>query len=218
MASGGVRRHRRRDRQAAVRERDGARAERTAPAPRRPTRGSQGALPQSRTAARRSRRASPGPTCSPSPHSPPGGRRRTVLARRGHGQEALRLRLFDDPDPDVRSAASRGMRRATVGSDLIAVVLRLYRQGDAHARARCLDVIDRLTDLNVYGIDNALADQRWTSTWRPARTPRPDGPRRALLQQRHRTQGLHRLDRSAATRARFAVAAGRARTSSWSVR
>ncbi len=134
--------------------------------------------------------------------------------------------LFDDPEPDVRSAASRGMRtiaemtpdaagplieafirsaafsdnmndlidsleklgtrlpasaleaceravevggrelgdirsaRATVGVDLITVVLRLYRQGDAEMRSRCLDIIDRLTDLDVYGVDRALAEER----------------------------------------------------------
>jgi hypothetical protein len=55
---------------------------------------------------------------------------------------------------DIRSA------RATVGGDLITVVLRLYRQGDAQTRSRCLDIIDRLTDLNVYGVDRALADER----------------------------------------------------------
>jgi hypothetical protein len=55
---------------------------------------------------------------------------------------------------DIRSA------RATVGGDLITVVLRLYRQGDAQTRSRCLDIIDCLTDLNVYGVDRALADER----------------------------------------------------------
>ncbi len=134
--------------------------------------------------------------------------------------------LFNDPDSDVRSAASRGMRkiaevapdaldplveafirsaafdenmdhlidsleklgtklptsaleaceraveaggrelgdirsaRAIVGGDLITVVLRLYRQGGAETRSRCLDIIDRLTDLNVYGVDRALAEER----------------------------------------------------------
>lgn len=55
---------------------------------------------------------------------------------------------------DIRSA------RATVGGDLMTVVLRLYRQGDAQMRSRCLDIIDRLTDLNVYGVDRALAEER----------------------------------------------------------
>lgn len=55
---------------------------------------------------------------------------------------------------DIRSA------RATVGGDLITVVLRLYRQGDAQTRSRCLDIVDRLTDLNVYGVDRALAEER----------------------------------------------------------
>ncbi len=136
------------------------------------------------------------------------------------------VELFDDPEPDVRSAASRGMRniaqvapeeldsvieafirsaafeddadalfgsleklgsrlpasaleaceravevggeelgditsaRAVLSSDLLTVVLRLYRQGDALDRSRCLDVIDRLTDLNVYGVDSVLAEER----------------------------------------------------------
>lgn len=149
-----------------------------------------------------------------------------VLAENVADSAAALAHLFDDPDPDVRAAASRGMRhidevapdaldelidsfvrsaafrdnlehlidaleklgsrlpasalaaceqavaaggnelgdirsaRATIGSDLIAVILRLYRQGDSQARARCLDVIDRLTDLNAYGIDSALADER----------------------------------------------------------
>lgn len=55
---------------------------------------------------------------------------------------------------DIRSA------RATVGGDLITVVLRLYHQGDPQTRSRCLDIIDRLTDLQVYGLDRALAEER----------------------------------------------------------
>jgi hypothetical protein len=43
---------------------------------------------------------------------------------------------------------------------LITVVLRLYRQGDATIRKRCLDIIDRLADLNAYGIAAALEAER----------------------------------------------------------
>jgi hypothetical protein len=43
---------------------------------------------------------------------------------------------------------------------LVAVVLRLYRQGDKRTRADCLDIIDRLTDINGYGIFRAPADER----------------------------------------------------------
>ena len=50
--------------------------------------------------------------------------------------------------------------RARVSSDLVTVVLRLYRQGDKHLRARCLDLVDRLTDLNAYDMERALGDER----------------------------------------------------------
>jgi hypothetical protein len=51
-------------------------------------------------------------------------------------------------------------RRAAAGRDLITVVLRLYRQGDAELRNRCLDVIDRLTDSNAFGVTEALEAER----------------------------------------------------------
>lgn len=43
-----------------------------------------------------------------------------------------------------------------MGRDLIAIVLRLYRQGGKTLRVRCLDLIDRLTELNAY--DTAALD------------------------------------------------------------
>ena len=55
---------------------------------------------------------------------------------------------------DIRTAHAR------VSSDLVTVVLRLYRQGDKDLRARCLDLIDRLTDLNAYDMERALDDER----------------------------------------------------------
>lgn len=55
---------------------------------------------------------------------------------------------------DIRTA------RARVSSDLVTVVLRLYRQGDEDLRARCLDLVDRLTDLNAYDMEQALDEER----------------------------------------------------------
>ena len=46
-----------------------------------------------------------------------------------------------------------------MGRDLIAIVLRLYRQGDKTLRVRCLDLIDRLTELNAYDAQ-ALDNER----------------------------------------------------------
>lgn len=54
----------------------------------------------------------------------------------------------------------RGTRRATMSRDVTSVVLRLYRQGDAAIRARCLDVIDQLTQMSAYGLEAALAAER----------------------------------------------------------
>jgi hypothetical protein len=39
-------------------------------------------------------------------------------------------------------------------------LLRVYRQGDDHQRQRCLDVIDRLSEFNAYGLADALAGVR----------------------------------------------------------
>ena len=50
--------------------------------------------------------------------------------------------------------------RAAMSPDLIAVVLRLYRQGGKTLRIRCLDVIDRLAELGAYGLREALSDER----------------------------------------------------------
>jgi hypothetical protein len=58
---------------------------------------------------------------------------------------------------DLGNMSTRG---PLIGRHLIAIVLRLYRQGDAATRAGCLDIIDRLTDDNAYGIAEALAEER----------------------------------------------------------
>lgn len=55
---------------------------------------------------------------------------------------------------DVRS------RHAVAGSKLIAIVLRLYRQGNPSQRERCLDLIDRLSLLEVHGLNRALEAER----------------------------------------------------------
>ena len=49
---------------------------------------------------------------------------------------------------------------ALVGNGLVPVVLRLYRQGDDHVRERCLDIIDKLAEFSVYGVEEALEDER----------------------------------------------------------
>ena len=59
--------------------------------------------------------------------------------------------------PDLADLAKAS---ALTGRNLIAVVLRLYRQGDQHMRARCLDIIDQLAEFNLYDLEKALQDQR----------------------------------------------------------
>lgn len=49
---------------------------------------------------------------------------------------------------------------ALTGRDLIAVVLRLYRQEDQDLRTRCLDIIDKLAEFNLYDLEEALQDER----------------------------------------------------------
>lgn len=43
---------------------------------------------------------------------------------------------------------------------LISVLLRVYRQSDVELRAKCLDAIDRLVELNAYGIAESLKTER----------------------------------------------------------
>ncbi len=64
------------------------------------------------------------------------------------------VEIADEDLGGVRTA------RAAVGNDLVTLVLRLYRQGDRELRSRCLDVIDRLCELGVYGVGPALDDER----------------------------------------------------------
>lgn len=51
---------------------------------------------------------------------------------------------------DVRTA------RIGMGQHVMVSLLRIYRQGDDDQRQRCLDVIDRLSELNAYGLADAL--------------------------------------------------------------
>lgn len=53
-----------------------------------------------------------------------------------------------------------GTTRAFGGSHLVAVILRLYKQGSEDIRRRCLNVIDRLSDMDAYGLEGALDQER----------------------------------------------------------
>ena len=49
---------------------------------------------------------------------------------------------------------------ALTGLHMVTVVLRLYRQGDQDMRVRCLNIIDRLAEFNLYDLEPALDDER----------------------------------------------------------
>ncbi|MGK4593733.1 hypothetical protein [Amycolatopsis sp. w19] len=49
---------------------------------------------------------------------------------------------------------------AAISCDIVTVVLRLYRQGDAAMRDRCLNVVDKLADVGAYGLPEALQHER----------------------------------------------------------
>ena len=55
-------------------------------------------------------------------------------------------------DPSTTSALS--------DLHLTTVVLRLYRQGDQDTRVRCLDIIDRLAEFNLYDLERTLDSER----------------------------------------------------------
>ncbi len=55
---------------------------------------------------------------------------------------------------DIRTA------RSMLAQPVMVSLLRVYRQGDAMQRERCLDVIDRLSESNAHGLSVALSDQR----------------------------------------------------------
>ncbi len=51
-------------------------------------------------------------------------------------------------------------RHPMTADDLISVLLRLYRQGDAATRSHCLDVIDQLSESRAYDLDQKLNEVR----------------------------------------------------------
>jgi hypothetical protein len=55
---------------------------------------------------------------------------------------------------DMRTSA------AAAGPQVTSIVLRLYRQAEPALRSRCLDLIDRLTEVAVYGVSQALDGER----------------------------------------------------------
>jgi hypothetical protein len=55
---------------------------------------------------------------------------------------------------DIRTSA------VGVSMGMVPVVLRLYRQGNADIRTRCLDIIDALSDIGAFGLDDALVGER----------------------------------------------------------
>lgn len=55
---------------------------------------------------------------------------------------------------DIRTA------RSVLGQPIVVSILRVYRQGDAGRRERCLDVIDRLSEIDAYGLAEALNGER----------------------------------------------------------
>ncbi len=55
---------------------------------------------------------------------------------------------------DIRTA------RGTMGQPVMRVVMAVYRQGDTAVRARCLDVIDRLSERDAHGWRDLIEDER----------------------------------------------------------
>ena len=51
-------------------------------------------------------------------------------------------------------------RHAVTAHSLIKIILRLYRQSRSEDRAKCLDIIDKLTELNVFGLSESLEHER----------------------------------------------------------
>ena len=55
---------------------------------------------------------------------------------------------------DIRTATS------LISRELVTLVLRLYRQGEASARVRCLDIVDRLVEIDAHDAVQALDNER----------------------------------------------------------
>ena len=61
---------------------------------------------------------------------------------------------------EITGAGLADPSTSLTGLHLTRVVLRLYRQGDQDARVRCLDIIDRLFEFNLYDLEPTLDSER----------------------------------------------------------
>lgn len=59
-----------------------------------------------------------------------------------------------------RELADISTSGAAAVADMITIILRLYRQSHASIRSQCLDTLDKLSDLNAIGLEDALAVER----------------------------------------------------------
>jgi len=66
-------------------------------------------------------------------------------------------RVIGVSGPDLSDMSSA---RSLAGPDLLAIVLRLYRQGDPTTLERCLDIVDRLVELDIHDVTALLDEQR----------------------------------------------------------
>lgn len=66
-------------------------------------------------------------------------------------------RVIGVSGPDLSDMSSA---RSLTGPDLLAIVLRLYRQGDPMTLERCLDIVDRLVELDIHDVTALLDEQR----------------------------------------------------------
>lgn len=89
---------------------------------------------------------------------------KTALYRLEHMHELLPEVALDVCERVTADAGDEfgdiGTAAAGAGANLTTVVLRLYRQGGTELRARCLDLIDRLTELGAYGVGRQVDNER----------------------------------------------------------
>lgn len=89
---------------------------------------------------------------------------KTALYRLEHMHELLPEVALDVCERVTADAGDEfgdiGTAAAGAGVNLTTVVLRLYRQGGTELRARCLDLIDRLTELGAYGVGRQVDNER----------------------------------------------------------
>ena len=72
-------------------------------------------------------------------------------------ERVVEITPADHADPSTPNSLPNSLP----GPHLTTVVLRLYRQGDQDTRVRCLDIIDRLAEFNLYDLEPALENERW---------------------------------------------------------